>query len=58
MRETACIRSLLVLNFAFAVLINRMPCSFSLSPYLIFLLIYFYFVLMLYLALGGSVFWI
>lgn len=39
MRETACIRLLLVLNFA--VLINRMPCSFSLSPYLIFLLIYF-----------------
>lgn len=54
MNETACIRLLLVLNFA--VLINRMPCSFSLSPYLIFLLIYFYFVLILYLALGGSIF--
>lgn len=52
MNEVAYTRLLLVLNFA--VLISRMLCSFCLSPYLIFLLIYFYFVLIM--ALGGSVF--
>ena len=54
MNETAYVRLLLVLNSA--VLINKMPCSFSLSPYLIFLLIYFYFMLIMYLALGGTSF--
>jgi len=54
MNEAVYVHLLLVLNFA--VLLNRMPCSLSLSPYLIFLLIYFDFMLIVYLALGGSIF--
>lgn len=45
---------LFVLNFA--VLIDRVPCTFSLIPYLIFLLTLCYFVLIIYLALGASIF--